>query len=60
MSSTQRPLRIGGRELPDDIDLVISLLDRYDVRLAPEGAITIAWIRNWTDRWIEQPWTARF
>ncbi|MGB9358641.1 MAG: glycosyltransferase [Acidimicrobiia bacterium] len=47
-------------QLPDDIDLVISLLDRYDARLAPEGAITVAWIRNWTDRWIEQPWTSAF
>lgn len=38
------------------VDLVISLLDSYDVRQAPEGAVRIAWIRNWVDRWVEHPW----
>ncbi|HSQ37460.1 MAG TPA: glycosyltransferase, partial [Acidimicrobiia bacterium] len=42
--------------LPDDVDLVVSLLDTYDVRSAPEGAFTIAWVRSWIDRWLSRPW----
>jgi len=48
------------RDIPTDVNLVISLLDRYDVTLAPEGAVTVAWIRNWTDRWIERPWIGSY
>ena len=44
----------------DEIDLLISLLDSYDVRRAPDGAVTIAWVRNWVDRWIDQPWFASY
>jgi GT2 family glycosyltransferase len=47
-------------ELEGDIDLVISLLEFYDVRKAPAGALTIAWVRNWVDRWIEQTWFEDF
>ena len=47
-------------ELADDVNLVISLLDGYDVRRAPAGAVTIAWIRNWLERWMESPWFDRF
>ena len=39
-----------------DVDLLISLLDSFDVRRGPGGAFTIAWVRNWLDRWLEQPW----
>jgi O-antigen biosynthesis protein len=42
--------------LHDDVDLLISLLEFYDVRRAPHGAVTIAWVRNWVDRWLEQAW----
>lgn len=44
--------------LPDDIDVVIALMDGYDPSRAPAGALTIAWVRNWTERWIGQPWFA--
>ncbi len=47
-------------ELPEDTNLVISLLDSYDVRRAPAGAVTIAWIRNWLERWMAQPWFDHF
>mgnify|MGYP001815207090 FL=1 len=43
-------------ELDPNVVAVICLLDGYDVRKAPAGALTIAWVRNWTDRWIERPW----
>ena len=38
------------------IDVVVSLLDSFDVRRVPRGIVTIAWIRNWTNRWVEHPW----
>ncbi len=43
-------------ELPDDVDVVIGLLDSFDVRRAPTGAVTIAWVRNWVERWMSHPW----
>ena len=47
-------------ELDDSIDLIVSLLDSYDVRQAPSSAFTIAWVRNWVDRWTEHPWFEDF
>ncbi len=42
---------------PDvSIDVVIALLDAFDVRRLPDGMITVAWIGDGTDRWIGQPW----
>lgn len=38
------------------IDVVISLLDAFDVRRLPDGVVSIAWVRNWTDRWLARPW----
>lgn len=46
--------------LPDDLDYLLVLLETFDVSRVPEGVTTIAWIRNWTERWIEQPWFERF
>lgn len=39
-----------------DVNLLISLLDSYDVRRGPDGAFTVAWVRNWVDRWTDQEW----
>ena len=47
-------------EADGDIDLLIALLDSYDVSQAPAGAFTIAWIRNWVERWLEKPWFEHF
>lgn len=47
---------VGWYELDDEIAMVIGLLDRYDARLAPASAVKVAWVRNWTDRWLQQPW----
>jgi GT2 family glycosyltransferase/spore maturation protein CgeB len=42
---------------PDpSIDVVLSLLDALDVRRLPESMVTVAWIRNWTDRWLGHVW----
>jgi GT2 family glycosyltransferase/spore maturation protein CgeB len=45
--------------LPDDLDYVLSLMDPFDVRRVPEHVTVIAWIRNWTERWLQQPWFQR-
>jgi GT2 family glycosyltransferase/spore maturation protein CgeB len=43
-------------DVDEGATLLISLLDSFDVRRAPSGAFTIAWVRNWVDRWLGQPW----
>jgi GT2 family glycosyltransferase/spore maturation protein CgeB len=45
---------------PSSVDVVISLLDAFDVRRLPDGVVTIAWVRNWTDRWLEHPWFEQY
>ncbi|MCP4965858.1 MAG: glycosyltransferase [bacterium] len=47
-------------DLPDNVDLLISLLDSFDVRRAPASAITVAWVRNWLERWMDHPWFENF
>ncbi len=42
--------------LPDDLDYLIVLLDSYDLRKAPRDVLKVAWVRNWTDRWIDHEW----
>jgi spore maturation protein CgeB/GT2 family glycosyltransferase len=46
-------------ELPEDLDYALSLMDSFDLRRLPEHVGAIAWIRNWTERWLEQPWFDR-
>ncbi len=46
-------------ELPEDLDYVLSLMDPFDLRRVPEHVSTIAWIRNWTERWLERAWFER-
>jgi O-antigen biosynthesis protein len=42
---------------PDpSIDVVVALLDAIDIRRLPRHMIRIAWIRNWTHRWLSHPW----
>jgi len=42
--------------LPDGVDILISLLDAFDVSRVPAGVYAVAWIRNWVERWVEHPW----
>ncbi len=45
-------------QIDDDIDVVISLLESYDLSKIPRRntrLTTIAWARNWFDRWCEMP-----
>ena len=46
-------------ELPTDLDYVLALMDPFDLRRVPAEVTTIAWVRNWTDRWLDRPWFAR-
>jgi len=46
-------------ELPEDLEYVLSLMDPFDLRRVPGHVTTIAWIRNWTERWLERPWFDR-
>jgi O-antigen biosynthesis protein len=46
-------------ELPHDLEYVLSLMDPFDLRRVPDHVTTIAWIRNWTERWLERPWFDR-
>jgi GT2 family glycosyltransferase len=46
-------------ELPEELDYVLSLMDPFDLRRVPAHVTTIAWIRNWTERWLERPWFER-
>ena len=47
-------------ELRGDVDVAIALTDRLDVRRLPAHVTAIAWIRNWTERWLERPWLDRY
>jgi GT2 family glycosyltransferase/spore maturation protein CgeB len=46
-------------ELPADLDYMLALMDPFDLRRVPAEVTTIAWVRNWTDRWLERPWFDR-
>jgi GT2 family glycosyltransferase/spore maturation protein CgeB len=45
--------------LPGDLDYLLALMDTFDLRQAPDHVATIAWVRNWTERWLERPWFDR-
>jgi glycosyltransferase involved in cell wall biosynthesis len=42
-------------ELPRQTDIYIALLESVDVTQLPADVTTVAWVRNETDSWIEQP-----
>jgi spore maturation protein CgeB len=50
--------RVKGRWYEPDpsIDVIVALHDLFDVRQVPRGIVKVAWIRNWTERWLEHPW----
>ncbi|MBW3619449.1 MAG: glycosyltransferase [Actinobacteria bacterium] len=44
-------------DLPDDLDALVVLLDTFDLRrIDRPGVTTVAWVRNWTERWTSHPW----
>ena len=36
--------------------MLLSLLDGFPLDQVPPRVHTLAWVRNWTDRWLERPW----
>lgn len=45
------------------VDVVVAMVDDYslpDIRHAPPGLVTVAWARNWFDRWANCPWIADY
>jgi O-antigen biosynthesis protein len=46
--------------LPEGIEYVLALLDAFDARNVPGDVLTIAWVRSWTERWLEREWFSRF
>jgi GT2 family glycosyltransferase/spore maturation protein CgeB/polysaccharide pyruvyl transferase WcaK-like protein len=43
-------------KLPQNLDYLLVLIDQYDISRVPTGVQTVAWVRNWTDRWVSHPW----
>jgi len=44
-------------DLPPRLDAILVLHDSFDVRRVNRpGLTTVAWVRNWTDRWLSHPW----
>ena len=43
-------------KLPQNLDYLLVLIDQYDISRVPPGVQTVAWVRNWTDRWVSRPW----
>jgi len=42
---------------PDpSVEAVIVLLDACDIRRLPRNLVTMAWVRNWPERWLERAW----
>ena len=52
-------LRLDGRGWRRDaraLDVIVSLLDRFPLREAPPDALAVAWVRNWSERWLLREW----
>ncbi|MFT5563540.1 MAG: GT2 family glycosyltransferase/spore maturation protein CgeB, partial [Myxococcota bacterium] len=47
-------------DLADDIDVLVVLLDGFELRRVSRSVLSVAWVRNWTERWIEKPWFSDF
>ncbi len=50
-----------GRPIPDPpIEAIIVLQDGFDVRRLPRRLVTLAWIRDEPDRWLDRAWFDEF
>lgn len=46
-----------------DLDCILVLLDNYDIRKLKNkrpGLITVAWLRNWFQKWVKRRWFDQF
>lgn len=47
----------------EGIDVLIAMREDYDVRLirqTKKALLTVAWARNWFERWCDQPWMSDY
>lgn len=44
----------------EGVDAVVSMLESFVPGLVPPHAARIAWVRNWTETWLEQPFLREF
>lgn len=45
------------------VDLLIVMVDEFEVHAtqnAPDHLLTVAWARNWFDKWCTHPWASRY
>jgi spore maturation protein CgeB len=47
-------------EAAGNCDVVVSLLERFDLFRVPREVISVAWIRNWTEEWTAKPWFSNY
>lgn len=53
------PLRRWADELPD-VDVAVSMIESFVPGGVAQGTLLLAWIRNWTNRWLELPFLDAF
>ncbi|MCS5722026.1 hypothetical protein N1028_06835 [Herbiconiux sp. CPCC 203407] len=53
------PMSQWGERL-EGVDAVVSMLESFVPGLVPPHAARIAWVRNWTETWLEQPFLREF
>ena len=48
--------RRGWRRSARALDVIVSLLDRFPLLEAPPDTMAVAWVRNWSERWLMRDW----
>lgn len=38
------------------VDVIVALVDRFPLYEVPDRAVTVAWVRNWCERWLSRDW----
>ncbi|KQS14317.1 hypothetical protein ASG04_00010 [Curtobacterium sp. Leaf183] len=46
--------------VPDDVDVVVSMIESFVPGLLPRHTALVGWVRNWTDVWAELPYLDEF
>ena len=54
------PRRLGVATRGRALDVIVSLLDRFPIREAPPDTLTVAWVRNWSERWLMREWFNKY
>jgi O-antigen biosynthesis protein len=44
---------------PPDLDVLVTLIDSFDLTPVDPATVVVAWVRNWTHRWTTRPWFGR-